>query len=213
MPNGDRLEYGAQGEVTGPSVSETGKRVNVQFPFGLVDCFVVLLCSTRPMSACNAPLAAPAADGPLTGQRVHVSGLSARVDLNGQVAVAGRLGGGRYTVKFEGSGEAVRVRPANLSAASAAGTVNAAAEASSAEAARRALRQVAEAALHDATEVAGASGASKVEVDALRATIGEHGSTAASSEALQQAKQLHHVVSERLRREAKVLKSGSDRRV
>ena len=58
--------------------------------------------------------AAAAVDAPLLGQRVELSGLSARPKLNGQRGVAQSFEGGRYAVALEGGGESVRVRPERL---------------------------------------------------------------------------------------------------
>ena len=51
----------------------------------------------------------------LLGQRVVLSGLSSRPELNGQRGVAQSFEGGRYEVALEGGGESVRVRLSNLS--------------------------------------------------------------------------------------------------
>ena len=56
--------------------------------------------------------------GPLVGHRVELFGLSGRQDLNGSVGVAAAFSAerGRYTVAIDGTGEKVRIKPANLQA-------------------------------------------------------------------------------------------------
>ena len=55
----------------------------------------------------------------LLGERVVLSGLSSRPELNGRRGVVRSFEGGRYAVALEGGGESVRVRPGNLSLAAA----------------------------------------------------------------------------------------------
>ena len=58
--------------------------------------------------------AAAAAAAPLVGKRVRIDGLAGRAELNGLCGIAFTLDGERYGIRVDGSGECVRLKPANL---------------------------------------------------------------------------------------------------